>query len=145
MNIDNYMKLTILAQSRNQAFARSVVGAFCTQLNPTLEQIDDVKTAVSEAVTNSIMHGYRNQQQGEILLCCTTNGNEVTIAITDFGRGIDDVNQAMQPFYTTVSTGERSGMGFTVMKAFCDDVKVESSTGKTTVTLVKRFVCEEQD
>ena len=139
MNIDNYMKLTICAQSRNQSFARSVVGAFCTQLNPTLEQIDDVKTAVSEAVTNCIVHGYRNEQRGEIVLDCTMAGNTVTIKITDFGRGIDNVEQAMQPFFTTVTTGERSGMGFTVMKAFCDSVTVASKPNQTTVTLVKTF------
>ncbi len=145
MNADNYMKLTILAQSRNQSFARSVVGAFCTQLNPTLEQIDDVKTAVSEAVTNCIVHGYRDEQQGEIVVECTMIGNVVTIKITDFGRGIDNVEQAMQPFFTTVSTGERSGMGFTVMKAFCDSVKVDSNKKQTTVTLVKTFNQEDQD
>ena len=145
MNADNYMKLTILAQSRNQSFARSVVGAFCTQLNPTLEQIDDVKTAVSEAVTNCIVHGYRDEQQGEIVVECTMVGNVVTIKITDFGRGIDDVEQAMQPFYTTVSTGERSGMGFTVMKAFCDSVKVESNKHQTTVILVKAFSQEDEN
>ena len=137
--IDNYMKLTIWAQSRNQSFARSVVGAFCTQLNPTLDEIDDVKTAVSEAVTNCIVHGYRNQQQGEIVIYCTLCGKTVTIDITDFGRGIDNVEQAMQPFFTTVSTGERSGMGFTVMKAFCDSVKVDSTKQQTTVTLTKTF------
>jgi stage II sporulation protein AB (anti-sigma F factor) len=145
MNADNYMKLTILAQSRNQSFARSVVGAFCTQLNPTLEQIDDVKTAVSEAVTNCIVHGYRDEQQGEIVVECTMVGNVVTIKITDFGRGIDNVEQAMQPFFTTVSTGERSGMGFTVMKAFCDSVKVDSNKQQTTVTLVKTFNQEDED
>ena len=139
MKIDNYMKLTISAQSRNQSFVRSVVGAFCTQLNPTLEEIDDVKTAVSEAVTNCIVHGYRNEQQGEIVVECQIVDNMVTIQITDFGRGIDNVEQAMQPFFTTVSTGERSGMGFTVMKAFCDSVVVASSKGQTTVTLTKSF------
>ncbi len=145
MNVDNHMKLTILAQSRNQSFARSVVGAFCTQLNPTLEEIDDIKTAVSEAVTNCIVHGYRNEQQGEILIDCTLCGSVVTVTVTDFGRGIDNVDQAMQPFFTTVSTGERSGMGFTVMKAFCDSVNVCSAIGKTTVTLVKTFAKGEQD
>ena len=137
--IDNYMKLTIWAQSRNQSFARSVVGAFCTQLNPTLDEIDDVKTAVSEAVTNCIVHGYRNSQQGEIILECSVVDNVVTIKITDFGRGIDNIEQAMQPFFTTVSTGERSGMGFTVMKAFCDSVVVDSTNKQTTVTLTKSF------
>lgn len=145
MNVDNYMKLTICAQSRNQSFARSVVGAFCTQLNPTLEQIDDIKTAVSEAVTNCIVHGYRNEQQGEIVVECTMSGNKVTIKITDFGRGIDNVEQAMQPFFTTVSTGERSGMGFTVMKAFCDSVNVQSGNQQTTVTLVKTFNQEDEN
>ena len=144
MKIDNYMKLSLQAISCNQSFARSVVGAFCTQLNPTLEEIDDIKTAVSEAVTNCIVHGYRNQQSGEIVISCTLSGNTITTKITDFGRGIDNVEQAMQPFFTTVSTGERSGMGFTVMKAFCDSVSVESGNGQTTVTLVKTF-CNEAE
>ncbi|MCM1043468.1 MAG: anti-sigma F factor [Corallococcus sp.] len=139
MNYDNYMKLSISAISRNEAFARSVVGAFCTQLNPTLEQVDDIKTAVSEAVTNCIVHAYRGKQEGTIDIFCGIKGSSIEIEITDYGKGIDDVEQAMQPFFTTVATGERSGMGFTVMKAFCDDVCVVSSNGKTTVKLTKSF------
>ena len=146
MTCDNYMKLSILAQSRNESFARSVVGAFCTQLNPTLEEIDDIKTAVSEAVTNCIVHAYRGVKDGVIDVVCSFVDNTVTIEVTDYGRGIDNVEQAMQPFFTTVSTGERSGMGFTVMKAFCDTVEVVSNnSNQTTVKLSKTFPKEAQD
>lgn len=145
MNIVNQMKLTIAAKSQNQGFARSVVGAFCTQLNPTLEQIDDIKTAVSEAVTNCIVHGYQSQQQGDIDITCEVSDNGVMVTtITDYGKGIDNVEQAMQPFFTTGKEGERSGMGFMVMRAFCNSVNVQSQKGKTTVTLVKDFRSKEE-
>lgn len=144
MNIVNAMKLTIQAKTANQGFARSVVGAFCTQLNPTLEQIDDIKTAVSEAVTNCIVHGYSNSQQGDIDISCTiSDDNILTVSVVDYGKGIDDVEQAMRPFYTTGREGERSGMGFTVMRAFCNSVKVTSQQGKTEVVLTKDFTNKE--
>ena len=139
MTFLNEMKLSIAAQSRNEAFCRSVVGAFCTQLNPTLEQIEDVKTAVSEAVTNCVVHAYGGSQEGLVEIFCGLTEGGVVIEITDFGKGIDDVDKAMQPFFTTSLGGERSGMGFTVMKAFADEVSVESTKGKTTVKLVKNF------
>lgn len=138
--ITNSMKLTIIAKSQNESFARSTVGAFCAQVNPTLEEIDDIKTAVSEAVTNCIVHAYKSSQEGVIELSCDIfDDNSAKITISDFGEGINDISEAMQPFFTTVTTGERSGMGFTVMKAFCDEVIVNSTHGKTVVELIKKF------
>ena len=138
MTFTNSMKLTIEAKSENESFARSVVAAFFIQINPTLEQIEDVKTAVSEAVTNCIVHGYESAQQGTIEICCKLTEDTLFVEISDFGKGIENVEQAMRPFYTTVSTGERSGMGFTVMQAFCDDVEVTSRKGQTAVKLIKK-------
>lgn len=138
MSFSNSMKLTIEAKSQNESFARSVVAAFFVQINPTLEQIEDIKTAVSEAVTNSIVHGYEGAQQGQIDIKCDLSADCLYIEITDYGKGIADVKQAMRPFYTTISTGERSGMGFTVMQAFCDEVSVTSDNGQTTVKLTKK-------
>ncbi len=138
MSTINSMKLTIEAKSQNESFARSVVAAFFVQINPTLEQIEDVKTAVSEAVTNCIVHAYNGAQQGTIEIACSLTEDTLTVEICDFGIGIENVEQAMKPFFTTTSTGERSGMGFTVMQAFCDNVCVTSSKGHTTVKLVKK-------
>lgn len=138
MSTINKMKLSIEAKSQNESFARSVVAAFFVQINPTLEQIEDIKTAVSEAVTNCIVHAYDGAQQGTIEITCELADNAITVEISDFGKGIQNVEQAMKPFFTTVSTGERSGMGFTVMQAFCDSVNVSSKKGLTTVKLVKK-------
>ena len=135
----NSMELVIDAKSQNEKFARSVVGAFFAQLNPTLEQIDDVKTAVSEAVTNCIVHAYSGAQEGKIHISCQLSTDTLFVEIVDFGKGIEDVTKAMEPFYTTVSSGERSGMGFTVMQAFCDTVSVQSDKGKTSVKLTKKI------
>ena len=135
----NKMILTIEAKSQNESFARSVVGAFFSQLNPTIEQIEDLKTAVSEAVTNCIVHGYQGAQEGKIEIKCMLDfaNGFIQVQIVDYGKGIDDVDQAMQPFYTTVPGEERSGMGFTVMQAFCEKVEVASSNGCTSVLLQK--------
>ena len=138
MTYSNSMKLLIEAKSENESFARSVVAAFFVQINPTLEQVEDVKTAVSEAVTNCIVHGYEGAQQGQIEISCKLCDNTIFVEITDYGKGIENVEQAMRPFYTTVSTGERSGMGFTVMQAFCDSVEVTSKNGQTNVKLTKK-------
>jgi len=135
--VKNTMKLTIPAISQNESFARSVVAAFFSQLNPTMEQIEDLKTAVSEAVTNCIVHGYEGEQKGNIEICCTIEDSQLVVEIDDNGKGIDDVKQAMQPFFTTNTSGERSGMGFTVMQAFCDNVQVTSNNG-TKVKLTKK-------
>ncbi len=138
MSTLNKMKLSIEAKSQNEGFARSVVAAFFIQINPTLEQVEDIKTAVSEAVTNCIVHAYDGAQEGTIEIACTLTENTMTVEICDYGKGIDNVEQAMKPFFTTVATGERSGMGFTVMQAFCDSVDVTSKRGLTTVKLVKK-------
>lgn len=135
----NSMELVIDAKSQNESFARSVVAAFFAQINPTLEQLEDVKTAVSEAVTNCIVHAYDSKQEGKINISCQLTADTLFVQIVDFGKGIDDVQKAMQPFYTTVDTGERSGMGFTVMQAFCDSVEVSSNKGETTVKLTKKI------
>lgn len=134
----NNMKLTFAAKSENESFARSVVAAFFAQLNPTVQEIEDIKTAVSEAVTNCIVHGYCGRQEGDVTIECVLDEGEMTATITDFGKGIPDVAKAMEPFFTTQKNGERSGMGFTVMQAFCDDVTVTSREGETVVKLVKK-------
>ena len=134
----NEMVLEIPALSENESFARVVVGAFLARLNPTLEELSDVKTAVSEAVTNAIVHGYGNRG-GSIVIRAAVEGLELTVEITDEGRGIEDVEQAMQPFFTTQPEQERSGMGFTVMESFMDELEVHSEPGHgTTVRMVKR-------
>lgn len=133
----NEMTLTIKAMSQNESFARSVVAAFCVPLNPTIEQINDIKTAVSEAVTNAIVHAYE-YKGGDIVIWAGLSEKALHIKISDTGKGINNVDEALQPFYTTKPEEERSGMGFTVMQTFCDKVQVESSVGKgTTVTLYK--------
>ncbi len=135
-------KLSFTAKSTNEAFARLAVSAFVARLDPTVEELADIKTAVSEAVTNCIVHAYKNsrgegliQMKGEIFADGT-----VKIEIKDKGCGIPDIKQAMQPLYTTDAESERSGMGFTVMGAFCDKIKVRSRPGAgTAVVLLKRI------
>ena len=136
--MSNSIELIMQAQSQNEKLARNVVGAFFAQLNPTVEQLEDVKTAVSEAVTNCIVHAYGGRQEGKVHIICQLSERTLCVCITDYGKGIEDVEKAMQPFYTTVSSGERSGMGFTVMQAFCDSVEVQSRKGETTVKLTKK-------
>ena len=138
--VENEMRLALPSLSVNEGMARSAVAAFCAQLNPTAVELADVKCAVSEAVTNCIVHAYRDTV-GEILihvkLC---EGRMVQIEIRDRGCGIEDVKRAREPLFTTDAEGERSGMGFTVMESFCDGVRVSSRVGKgTTVTLLKRL------
>ena len=119
MSTINSIKLKLEAKSQNESFARSVVASFFTQLNPTLEQVEDLKTAVSEAVTNCIVHAYEGRQQGEVNIeCALDDEGYIKVVIRDYGKGIPDVKQAMRPFYTTGNEGERSGMGFTEMQAF---------------------------
>lgn len=146
--MENYMKLEIAAQSVNEGFARSAVAAFALSLNPSLSELSDIKTAVSEAVTNAIVHGYANGGEGKILIECHTQskdgfGGVLHIKITDYGCGIEDVERALVPFYTTLADEERSGMGFTIMQTFTDDFSVVSEKGKgTSVTLVKKVGAE---
>ena len=139
MNAENFMELKIAAKSVNESFARATVAAFAVQLNPTLDEINDVKTAVSEAVTNCIVHGYESGA-GEILIRASIEKNVLHIDIEDNGKGIYDIEQAMQPFFTTKPEQERSGMGFTVMAAFCEDLKVENKdNGGLKVSMKKKF------
>ncbi len=140
MIINNDMKLSFPSKSCNEAFARSVVSAFVMSLDPTIEELSDLKTAVSEAVTNCIVHGYRRQDGTIYIKGRIKNGNIVEIKIRDRGCGIADINQAMQPLFTTAPEEERAGLGFAVMQSFCDKVKVKSEQDKgTTVTLEKKI------
>ncbi len=137
MRNDNQMTLSFLSRSANEGFARAAVAAFVSQLDPTLDELADIKTAVSEAVTNAIVHGY-DSPDGIVSINCTLNGDVVTITVSDTGRGIPDVSLAVQPMYTHSNDTERSGMGFTVMETFMDTMTVESETGRgTTVTMTK--------
>ncbi|MBQ3119005.1 MAG: anti-sigma F factor [Clostridia bacterium] len=137
--MNNNMKLEFLAISDNEKFARTAVAAFITQLNPTLDDIEDVKAAVSEAVTNSIIHGYKNIS-GNVYITCTLRESEAEIVISDKGCGIENIELARTPLYTGSKDSERSGLGFTVMETFMDAITVESVPDKgTTVTLVKKI------
>ena len=142
---DNEMKVEFLSKSNNEAFARISVAAFVAQLDPTLEEIADIKTAVSEAVTNAIIHGYE-QQIGIVKLVCKIRENEIFIEVSDTGKGIENVEMAKQPLYTTKASLERSGMGFTIMESFMDVVDVESVLGLgTKVTMRKKIKIQEKD
>ncbi len=133
------MKLEIDSLPSNESFARVVVAAFLTRLNPTMEEVADIKTAISEAVTNSIIHGYQNEVH-KIEIAAMIEGNTLTVSIQDFGVGIEDVKKAMEPLYTTRRDLERSGMGFVFMEAFMDTIKVESKVGEgTKVTMTKKI------
>lgn len=135
--MQNAMKLTFSSLSENEAFARNVVATFILNLNPTVSELNDVKTAVSEAVTNAIVHGYPDGV-GEIELSARLDGRELYIEISDDGVGISDVKQALEPCFTTGM--ERSGMGFTVMQAFMDEVNVDSAPNKgTRITMLKKI------
>jgi stage II sporulation protein AB (anti-sigma F factor) len=139
MRIDNEMRLEFLSKSQNESFARSVVAAFISQLDPTIDELADVKTAVSEAVTNSIIHGYECQS-GHIAIVSKIMGRTVEIEIKDSGKGIENIDLARQPLYTSKPEMERSGMGFTVMETFMDNVEVDSQPGMgTTIRLTKTF------
>ena len=133
------MRLEILSKSTNESFARVVVAAFASQLDPTIEELSDIKTAVSEAVTNAIIHGYE-YNEGIVIIESTIEGNRIEIVVEDKGKGIDDIKKAMEPFYTSKPDLERSGMGFTVMETFMDELIVESQLGKgTRVKMAKVF------
>lgn len=135
----NEMSLEFDAVSLNESFARVVVAAFITPLNPTVEELADVKTAVSEAVTNAIIHGY-DSRGGKIRMYCMVTGNLLTVRVEDDGVGISDIGQAMMPLFTTRPELERSGMGFAFMEAFMDDLKVESRLGEgTRICMMKKL------
>ncbi len=135
----NEMSLEFESKSQNESFARTVVAAFAAQLDPTIEELADIKTAVSEAVTNSIIHGYANCV-GIIKMHCLIRDNEITVEIQDMGVGIENIAKAMEPLYTTRPELERSGMGFSFMEAFMDELEVESTLGRGTTVIMKKRV-----
>jgi len=136
----NFMKLQFAAKSENESFARVTVAAFVSQLDPTLEELTDIKTVVSEAVTNAIIHGYDNNPEGIITITARIEDDVVYLSVEDEGKGIEDVEQARQPLYTSRPELERSGMGFTIMENFMDRVEIDSSKGRgTKVTMMKRI------
>ena len=137
--MEERMALEIDSISRNEEFARVVVAVFMSRMNPTLEEVDDVKTAVSEAVTNAVIHGY-GQKKGMIYIEGKIEGNELTVVVKDLGIGIDNLKKAMEPMYTTDVTGERSGMGFSFMEAFMDQVEVLSTPGEGTWVTMKKQI-----
>lgn len=134
---DNSMKIEFVSKSQNESFARVSVASFVSQLDPTLDELTDVKTAVSEAVTNSIIHGYENKE-GIVKIEATIKGRELTLIVEDSGIGIENVDVAKQPLYTSKPELERSGMGFTVMETFMDSLKVESEKNKGTRLIMKK-------
>ena len=141
---NNHMKLEFLSRSNNESFSRVVVAAFASQLDPTLEELSDIKTAVSEAVTNAIIHGYE-YGEGLIVIESYIYGNTIEITVSDSGKGIEDLDEAMEPFYTSKPNLERSGMGFTVMETFMDSLVVESLEGKGTVIKMTKHIKDISD
>ena len=140
---DNEMKLEFISKSSNEAFARITVAAFASQLDPTIEELADIKTAVSEAVTNCIIHGYENTM-GIVKIECKLKDNWIEIQISDSGKGIEDIELAKKPLYTTKANLERSGMGFTIMESFMDELKVESIPDMGTKVTMKKYISTEQ-
>lgn len=136
----NEMKLTFKSRSANESFARTAVAAFVATLDPTVDELIDVKTAVSEAVTNCIVHGYKESIENIYITAAIYPENKVVIKIKDNGCGIENIGQAMEPLFTTCDSGERAGLGFAVMQSLCDKVRVTSRVGKgTTVTLTRKI------
>lgn len=135
----NKMNLEFISKSNNEAFARIAVASFASQLDPSIEEISDIKTAVSEAVTNSIIHGYE-EEQGTIKIECILYENSIDIIISDNGKGIENIEQAREPLYTTKPELERSGMGFTIMESFMDELKIESVIGIGTKVTMKKII-----
>ena len=132
-------RMEIESLSKNEELARVVTAVFMSRLDPTLEELDDVKTAVSEAVTNAVIHGYQ-EGEGIIYMELQAEGKELTVLVRDTGVGIRDVKRAMEPMYTTDKSGERSGMGFSFMEAFMDQVLVESEPGRGTFVTMKKKI-----
>lgn len=136
---ENEMKLEFQSKSNNEAFARIAVAAFASQLDPTIEELADIKTAVSEAVTNSIIHAY-DKKEGIVKITCKLIANSILIEVADNGIGIEDIEAAKEPLYTSKPDLERSGMGFTIMESFMDELKVESIVGLGTKVSMKKII-----
>ena len=144
MKTINEMSLNFPSKSCNEAFARSVTSAFIMNLDPTINELSDIKTAVSEAVTNCIVHGYRHSDGMIYIKAKITTDNKVIIKIRDKGCGIADVKKAMEPLFTTAPEEERAGLGFAVMKSFCDKVKVKSEPEKGTVVTLEKYIAKDE-
>ena len=142
--MNNQMELSFSAAAENEAFARMVISAFLVQINPTLSVVSEIRTAVSEAVTNSIVHAYRDDT-GKVVMRAKLDENYVYIEIEDYGKGIEDVHQAMQPFFTTELEQERTGMGFALMQSFMDEVHVSSAVGSGTLVCMKKRLNAQED
>ena len=136
----NHMSLTFPSLAENESFARVAIAAFAVQLSPTLSEIADLKTAVSEAVTNAIVHGYEGTRGDILLRASYDERGEITVEIEDHGRGIADIALAMEPFYTTQPEQERSGMGFSVMQTFMDGLEVVSPPGEGTLVRMRKRI-----
>lgn len=136
---DNEMKLEFISKPNNEALARISVASFVAYLDPTIEEISDIKTAVSEAVTNSIIHGYENTS-GIVTIISRIQNNILEIEVSDNGKGIEDLEKARKPLYTTKPEEERSGMGFTIMETFMDEISVTSTVGKGTKVFMKKII-----
>ena len=136
---DNKMKLEFISKSQNEAFARIAVASFVASLDPTIDEISDIKTAVSEAVTNSIIHGYENED-GLVEINCFIKDKTVEIVIIDSGKGIENIEKAREPLFTTKPELERSGMGFTIMESFMDSVEINSSPNLGTKITMKKTI-----
>ncbi len=142
----NEMELRFLSLSRNEGFARAACAAFVSQMNPTIEELSDIRTAVSEAVTNAVIHGYENRSDGIIVLQCVVDGSVFRVTVSDTGCGIEDIDRARLPFFTTKPELERSGMGFAVMEAFMEEVTVQSAPHRgTSVTMTKYIRKHDQE
>lgn len=139
---ENEMKLEFLSKSNNEAFARITVAAFASQLDPTIEQLADIKTAVSEAVTNSIIHAYEDRE-GIIKIVCKLFADSILIEISDTGKGIENVEMAREPLYTSKPNLERSGMGFTIMESFMDELHIESVVDLGTKITMRKIINKE--
>lgn len=145
MEVNNYFTISFPANSRNESFARVVVAAFAAQLDPTLEELNEIKTAVSEAVTNAIIHGYRDRGGQVVITCSLRQDNSLEVIVKDTGVGIDNLEQAREPLYTSRPDLERSGMGFTVMEEFMDSVSIQTQPSQgTSVTMTKKISAWEQ-
>jgi len=137
----NRIKAIFPAKSINESLSRMIIASLVCQLDPTIDELADIKTAVSEAVTNSIVHGYGNNKSGQIqLYACYYDDNSIKITIKDKGRGIEDIQKAMKPLFTTDESGERSGMGFSIMQSFMDKIKVISKPGKGTTVIFEKII-----
>ena len=139
MKKTNSMKLQFVSRSANEGFARTAVSGFLASLDPTVEELADIKTAVSEAVTNCIIHGYEGEVH-KIIIRCKAEGQYFYVDVEDTGRGIEDIEKAMEPMFTTDTSGERSGMGFSFMEAFMDRLEVESEPGKGTRVMMEKRI-----